>query len=938
MFPGCHNLCCGVVFRLHSQVQGVPNVSRKPTTAHHPLPSHMPKSPEYGSDDDLFSDKPKSGGSTDPDSHHLLAPGRPFTQNHCTQRDAPLRTVAQCDTPQALTIPDPGCGRGGKQAKLRSVEEIPERYRDVFNFPYFNIVQSLVLDDVLYTDKPMVVCAPTGSGKTAVFELAILRLLMTAATQNMGQIKIVYMAPIKALCSERYLDWRDKFEPFGLKCKELTGDTEVDDYFQLQEANIVTTTPEKWDSMTRKWRDNKSLVQMVRLFLIDEVHVLNDDTRGATMEAVISRMKTVQSALSWTNQPAMAMRFIAISATIPNIEDIAEWLGSGEDSAVFHSLGEKYRPVRLRRVVLGYNCSQDSSDFKFDISLNYKMAGIIHTYSENKPTLVFCSTRKSVQQAASILVKDSKFIMDSQHKERLVRCANCLRDSKLRELVLCGVGYHHAGLELHDRKAVEELFTAADLPVLFATSTLAMGVNLPAHLVVIKSTTQYHMGVAQEYSDTQVLQMIGRAGRPQFDTSATAVIMTKMCNKFKYEALIKGTQLLESSLHKHLIEYLNAEICLRTITDVTVALEWIKSTLLYIRVMKNPKHYDMPVGLTKNQVEKRLQDMCVRNLNLLLGIELINMDEDHFEIQTTERGRMMARFCITYSSMKKFSELSGTVSMSDMLTVLSSCKEFSDIQLRVTERRPLNMLNKDKNRATIRYPMTGKIKSKDMKVNCLIQAQLGSLTIQDFALAQDTTKIFRVAQRVAKCLVEFMWSKPHFQTLLTSVMLCKCLKSRLWENSKFITKQLEGIGPMLSNAFVNAGITSFQKIEETNPRELELIVNRHPPFGNLLRDAVSKLPKYELSIEQIVKYSPVSAELAVTVCLANPESVKSNKAVGSQHFCVLLIGDADNNVILKAKLSDQLLVREGSWRRKISVERANKGNHLDVYLISEDLG
>lgn len=79
------------------------------------------------------------------------------------------------------------------------------------------------------------------------------------------------MAPIKALCTERLNDWTAKFSCLGLKCGELTGDTDTLDLAELPLCNLVFTTPEKWDALTRKWRDNKGLVQVVKLFLIDEV-------------------------------------------------------------------------------------------------------------------------------------------------------------------------------------------------------------------------------------------------------------------------------------------------------------------------------------------------------------------------------------------------------------------------------------------------------------------------------------------------------------------------------------------------------------------------------------------------------------------------------------------------------------------------------------------
>ncbi|XP_057184858.1 probable ATP-dependent DNA helicase HFM1 [Triplophysa rosa] len=135
------------------------------------------------------------------------------------------------------------------------------------------------------------------------------------------------------------------------------------------------------------------------------------------------------------------------------------------------------------------------------------------------------------------------------------------------------------------------------------------------------------------------------------------------------------------------------------------------------------------------------------------------------------------------------------------------------------------MLNKDKNRTTIRYPMEGKIKSNDMKVNCLIQAQLGCIPIQEFGLIQDTGKIFRNAIRVSKYLTEFLrhHSQKNFSAQLNSLILAKCFRAKLWENSPYVSKQLEKIGQSFATAMVNAGLTTFSKIEETSPRELELV-------------------------------------------------------------------------------------------------------------------
>ncbi|XP_061235369.1 probable ATP-dependent DNA helicase HFM1 isoform X3 [Neopsephotus bourkii] len=755
---------------------------------------------------------------------------------------------------------------------------------------------------------------------------------------NASEILDMTVAPIKALCSQRFEDWKEKFGPIGLSCKELTGDTMVDDLFEIHHADIIITTPEKWDSMTRRWRDN-SIVQLVRLFLIDEVHVIKDESRGATLEVVVSRMKTVQSSL-WhlfeNHDTVPPLRFVAVSATIPNAEDIAEWLSDSKMPAVCLKIDEDQRPVKLRKIVLGFPCSDNQTEFKFDLTLNYKIASIIQAYSEQKPALVFCATRKGVQQAASVLAKDAKFLLSGEQKQRLQRSANSLKDSKLRDLLMYGVAYHHAGMELSDRKIIEGAFTAGDLPVLFTTSTLAIGVNLPAHLVVIKSTMHYVGGVFQEYSETDILQMIGRAGRPQFDTTATAVIMTRWSTREKYMQMLNGADIIESSLHRHLVEHLNAEIVLRTVTDVTVALQWIRSTFLYIRALKNPTHYGFSSGLDKIGIEAKLQELCLKNLNDLSSFDLIRMDEEN-KFKPTETGRLMAWYYIAFDTVKQFFTIKGTETLNELITMICNCTEFLDVKLRTNEKKILNTLNKDKDKITIRFPMEGKIKTREMKINCLIQAQLGCIPIQDFTLTQDTGRIFRNGLRVTRWLTDFLAScKGNFSALLNSLILAKCFRCRLWENSLHVSKQLEKIGVSLANAMVNAGLTSFKKIEETNARELELILNRHPPFGNQIKESVLHLPKYELDIEQLPKYSDTLAEILVTIRLTNYEQLQIKRTATDFHYVTLVIGDADNQVIFNQKIMDSVLLKTGNWTKKIEVKRALKSEEISINLISSD--
>lgn len=243
---------------------------------------------------------------------------------------------------------------------LVATRELPDRFRSTFPFPVFNAIQSKSFRITFQSDDNLVLSSPTGSGKTAVLELAICR---TVSRYPDGQYKIVYQAPTKALCSERCRDWEKKFRPLGLACAELTGDTDMANLTSVQNATIIITTPEKWDSMTRKWKDHEKLMQLVRLFLIDEVHILKED-RGATLEAVVSRMKSIGS----------QVRFVALSATVPNSDDIATWLGKDPNNqhipAAREVFGESFRPVKLQKHVCGFQ--SQSNDFAFDSVLNSK--------------------------------------------------------------------------------------------------------------------------------------------------------------------------------------------------------------------------------------------------------------------------------------------------------------------------------------------------------------------------------------------------------------------------------------------------------------------------------------------------------------------------------------------------------------------------------------
>jgi ATP-dependent DNA helicase HFM1/MER3 len=237
--------------------------------------------------------------------------------------------------------------------------------------------------------------------------------------------------------------------------------------------------------MTRKWKNRHTIIQSIKLFMIDEIHLLGESSRGATIEAVVSRMKSSaystdslssneslsqRAKIASSTDGSKVLRLIAVSATIPNVEDFAYWLSSDlfhRSKAVSYRINESFRPVKIRKVVLGYYFASDMTDFRFDLSLSYKLATIIDEYAEGKPTLIFCSTRKGTMQAADILARENSYFKNGRHRQHLIDASKELKDDKLRELIsLSGIAYHNAGIDVQDRHIVEQLFLGGFILVL----------------------------------------------------------------------------------------------------------------------------------------------------------------------------------------------------------------------------------------------------------------------------------------------------------------------------------------------------------------------------------------------------------------------------------------------------------------------------------------
>jgi pre-mRNA-splicing helicase BRR2 len=372
-------------------------------------------------------------------------------------------------------------------------------------------------------------------------------------------------------------NFQSRLKVFGIKVGELTGDSQMTKQ-QIAETQIIVTTPEKWDVITRKSTDT-SYTNLVRLIIIDEIHLLHDD-RGPVLEAIVSR--TIRR-MEQTND---YVRLVGLSATLPNYQDVATFLRVDENKGLFY-FDASYRPCALQQQFIGITEKKAIKRYQVMNEVCYEK--VLDQAGKNQ-TLVFVHSRKETSKTAKFL-RDmaveketiTQFVKpEGATREILTEESQNCKDPNLRDLLPFGFAIHHAGMSREDRTLVEDLFAEGHVQVLLCTATLAWGVNLPAHTVIIKGTQIYNpeKGRWVELSSQDVLQMLGRAGRPQYDTFGEGVIITNHQELQYYLSLLNQQLPIESQFVARLADNLNAEVVLGTIRNRDEAVQWLGYTYL----------------------------------------------------------------------------------------------------------------------------------------------------------------------------------------------------------------------------------------------------------------------------------------------------------------------------------------------------------------------
>lgn len=752
-----------------------------------------------------------------------------------------------------------------------------------------NRVQSKVFPCAFETDDNMLICAPTGAGKTNVAFLTMLRCLSHFRTANgsfrANDFKMVYIAPLKALVQEQVREFSKRLNSLGLRVSELTGDHNLTKQ-QIAETQLLVTTPEKWDVITRKAAD-ASYTNLVRLIVIDEIHLLHDE-RGPVLESIVAR--TTRRA----EQTGDPVRIVGLSATLPNFKDVASFLRVGETGLFYFD--STFRPCPLGQRFLGIT---EKRAFRRYVAMNDACYDkVVENAKAGHQVIVFVHSRKETAKTARMLrdraIDEGQLPLfcgsDSSRRVLEERAQDPELDATQKELIGTGFATHHAGLAQSDRKAAEELFAAGHVRILVSTATLAWGVNLPAHTVIIKGTQIYSPAKGQwtELSPQDVLQMLGRAGRPRFDDSGEGIIITTHGELNYYLSLMNQQLPIESQLMSRLEDSLNAEVVGGTVSSVADGVQWLGYTYLYVRMLVSPGVYLVGANPDDAALTNRRTDLVHSGLTNLAKSGLAIYDPKTGRVRANDLGRVAAHYYITHSSMRTYrTSLKPHFSIVELFQVFSASEEFKYVGVRQEEKHELGKLLE-----SAPIPVRESVEDATAKINVLLQAYISRLSLEGFALVSDMIYVTQSAQRLLRAIYEFCLRKKWARLASISLDACKMVEQRLWLSScplrQFPDCPAEVAKKMEASAMPWKRYLALENAEQVG----EAI--RIPRYGMPVLRMLQKFPQLKLSARALpVTSSLVRLEIEIEPNFEWDDAIHR----GSEPFA-FTVEDADGEKVL----------------------------------------
>ncbi len=761
---------------------------------------------------------------------------------------------------EEYSIPAAKVGTLGVGRKLVEIAEMDGLCRRTFTgYKSLNRMQSLVYPVAYQTSENMLICAPTGAGKTDAAMLAILNAIghnispnpvaepdATEFVVNTEDFKIIYVAPMKALAAEITQKLGKRLAWLGIQVREYTGDMHLTKK-EIVQTQIIVTTPEKWDVVTRKSTGDTELVQKVRLLIIDEVHMLHDE-RGAVIESLVARTeRQVESTQS-------LIRIIGLSATLPNYVDVADFLKVNRMAGLFY-FDASFRPVPLEQHFIGVKgkpgtkISRDNIDqtafekVKEMLELGHQVMVFVHSRKDTVKT-----ARTFIQMATDQQCLD---LFDCQDVPGYGAAAKDLRSTKgreLRELVPKGFGTHHAGMPRSDRNKVEHLFAQGHIKVLCCTATLAWGVNLPAAAVIIKGTQLYSAqeGKFVDLGILDVLQIFGRAGRPQFQATGIGFICTTHDKLNHYLSAVTQQQPIESKFSHKLVDNLNAEIALGTVTSIPEAVQWLGYSYLYVRMLRNPLTYGIDWSEFKDDptLVQRRRKLAIDAARILQRSQMIIFNERTEELRAKDVGRIASQYYVLQASIEVFNTMMRPrATEADVLKMISMSGEFDNIQSRENESKELSRLREE----AVKTEVEGGNDVAYAKTNILLQSHISRARLEDFALISDSAYVAQNAARICRALFMIALNRRWGYQCLVLLSLCKSIEKQIWP-FQHPFHQFELPQPILRNLDEKSAVSSIESLRDMEPAEIgQLVHNNH--MGGTIFKLLENFPTLSVDVE-----------------------------------------------------------------------------------------
>lgn len=780
--------------------------------------------------------------------------------------------------------------------RLIEVSELPEWMGPTFNgVRTLNRIQSKMVDTALYNTENVLLCAPTGAGKTNVALLTMLNTIAQYRDDITGKIdldgfKIVYIAPMKALVQEVVQSFGKRLAPLNINVRELSGDQNLSRQ-EIVDTQLIVTTPEKWDIITRKAGD-RTYTQLVKLMIIDEIHLLHDD-RGPVLEALVARtIRQVE-----TTQELI--RMVGLSATLPNFEDVATFLRVKPDKGLFF-FDSSFRPVPLQQQYIGVTEKKALKRFQVMNEICYEKA--LQHAGRNQILIFVHSRAETIKTARALrdmaLENDAlnQFVRDDSASKEILREESELsaKNPDLKDLLKDGFGIHHAGLVRSDRTLVEDLFGDKHVQVLVCTATLAWGVNLPAHTVIIKGTQMYspQEGKWVELSPLDIMQMMGRAGRYGLDSEGEGIIITAHSELQYYLSLMNQQLPIESQFIKKLPDMLNAEIVLGAVQTVKEAAAWLGYTYLYVRMLRNPHLYGCNeadlAGDGDSVLLQRRRDLVHSAAVILDKHGLIKYDRKTGFFHVTVMGRVASHYYVSHDSISVFNDyLKPTMNDIEIFRLFSLSGEFKQIHVREEEKLELNKLV-----PRVPIPIKESIDEPSAKVNVLLQAYISRLKLDGFALIADMTYIQQSACRLMRALFEVALKKGWAALANKTLHICKMVERKIW-GSQSPLRQFNTIPEIIIRKLEKNSDILWDRYYDLKPQDLGEMV-KIPKMGKTLHKYVHMFPKLSLDVHVL----PITRGLLKVMLTITPDFQYDTNVHEAAQLFWILIEDGDGETVL----------------------------------------